>query len=374
MFKRLTLAFLALLLLAACGAQPITADEIVERMEQARDTTRDLHATVAVSFTSPEAEGSMLLEGWFEKTGQTDADGHPIARARATVLEASEAELVGALVVSDGETFWLYSPTDNTAITGSVSEMKQRGPADPAGATQTLQEVLQQGLDAVDLEVLGEELVAGKNTWKVRVSPNPETTQDLQLDSLISAIMWVDTELAVPLKLEVDGADFGSGALEVTSLEMNIDLDDALFSFVPPPGTEIMQAADLAAQLAPRPATLDEARTAVSFPLLTPAFLPEGVALVDVRISATSTVILNYAGAGLTVSLVQSNDRTGDERQPPEGSNVQSVTVRGQPGTLITGGPDQPGSLLRWEENGLRYVVAGTISGEQALQIAENLQ
>jgi outer membrane lipoprotein-sorting protein len=365
---------LSALLLAACGAQPITAEEIVTRMEATRDSTSDLHATVAVNFTTSEESGSMVIEGWFKKTGRTDEEGHPIMAVRGEVLEASEAVLVGSLVVSDGETFWAYNPAEQTAITGTASEMKESAPTEPTGATQTIQEVVQQGLDAVDLEVLGEEQVAGKNTWKVRVTPKAETTAELQLDTLISATMWVDSELAVPLKLDVDGSDLGSGSIEVRSIELNTGLSDELFTFTPPAGTEIVQAADLAKEYGPRPATLDEARSAVSFTLLTPGYLPTDAALVDVRIIGTSTVILNYGGNGQTISLVQSNDQGGDERQPPIGSIVQTVTVRGQQATLITGSADQPGSLLRWQENGVRYTIAGTLSGDEAIAIAEGLQ
>jgi outer membrane lipoprotein-sorting protein len=368
------LMLLGSLVLAACGTQPITAEEIVTRMEATRDSTNDLHATVAITFTTPEESGSMLLEGWLKKTGRTDEEGHPIVAIRGEVREASEAALVGSLVVSDGETFWAYNPTENTAITGTASEMKESAPTEPTGATQTLQEVIQEGLDAVDLEVLGEEQVAGKNTWKVRVTPKAETAQQLQLDSLITATMWVDSELAVPLKLDVDAADFGTGSLEVRAIELNTGLGDELFTFTPPPGTEIVQAADLAKEYAPVPATLEEARSSVSFTLLTPGYLPTGLALVDVRIIGTSTVILNYGGNGQTVSLVQSNAQAGDERQPPAGSSVQTVTVRGQQATLITGSAEEPGSLLRWQENGIRYVIAGTLSGDEAIAIAEGLQ
>ncbi len=376
MSNRLSLVFalIGALLLAACGTQPITADEIITRMEAARDTTQDLHATVAIDFTTPDQSGSMLIEAWLKQTGQVDAEGHPLAAIRAEVREASEAALVGALVVSDGETFWAYSPAEQKAITGTASEMKDRAPSDPVGATQTIQEVLQQGLDAVDLEVLGEEPIAGKNTWKVKVTPKAETTEELQLDSLISATMWVDSALAIPLKLDVDAADFGKGTIEVRSIELNTGLGDEIFSFTPPAGTEIVQAADVIDQIGPRPATIEEARTAVSFNLLSPSSLPAGLALVDLRIIGTSTVVRNYVGGGLTVSLVQSNERSGDERQPPVGSSVQQIVVRGQPATLITGGPDQPGSLLRWVEDGVRYTIAGTLSGEQAIAIAEGLQ
>ncbi len=368
----LTLALIGTLLLAACGQQVPTAEEIVERMETANAAMQDVHAVVAVTFNGPEQSGNLRAEVWMQRTGAVDAAGRPISQLRAEVLEASEADAVGSLIVSDGTTFWLYSPTANTAITGSSDEMKDV-PAAGGMATDMLQDIVQQGLDAFDLEVLGEEQVAGKNTWKVQVTPKPETTAQLRLDSVLQGMLWVDAELALPLKISLDATDFGQGMLEVEQIELNTGLSADLFSFTPPADAEIIQAADLAAQMQPQASTLEEARTSVSFTLREPTYLPAGMALTEVRVMGTSTVILNYAGAGASLSIVQSNEDVGDDREPPAGSNVSEVTVDGVPATLVEGADGQ-GSLLSWEVNGVRYVVAGTLSGAEAIQVAEGLE
>ncbi len=370
----LLLTLISALALAACGASLPTADEIVERMEAAREATTSAHAVVAVDFTAPEGAGRIVVEGWMERIDAADEAGHPAARVRAEVIEASEEELAGTVAVTDGETFWLYSPAENAAITGEAGQMRQAAAATPAGAATMLTDLLAQGLDAVDLEVLGTEQVAGKETWKVRVTPKAETSARLRLDGIIEGTLWVDTELALPLKLALDASDFGSGTVEVQLLETNQPIDPARFSFTPPAGATVVQAEELAARMgAPAAATLDEARSAVSFTLREPGYLPAGMALVEVRVVGTSTVILNYAGEAGSVSVVQSNEDVGRDREPPAGSQEREVSVGGLPATLITGADGQ-GSLLRWEDGGVRYVVAGTISGDEAIQIAEGLQ
>ncbi len=375
--RRYTLLLLTLigaLALAACGATVPTAEEIVERMEAARAATTSAHATVSLDFSSPEQSGRIVVEAWTEKTGATDAAGNPVSRMRAEVREASEGDLAGTVAVSDGTTFWLYSPAENTVITGEAGQMKEAAAATPAGAATMLTDLVSQGLDAVDLEVLGSEQVAGKDTWKVSVTPKAETSAQLQLDSLIEGTMWVDSELALPLKLTLDASDLGSGTVEVQSIETNQPIDPARFSFTPPADAEIVQAAELAAQMqAPTAATLDEARTSVSFTLREPSYVPAGLALVEVRVVGTSTVILNYAGEAGSVSVVQSNEDVGRDREPPAGSQVAEVSVGGLPATLVTGGDGQ-GSLLRWEDAGVRYVVAGTLAGDEALKVAEGLK
>ncbi|MEI7645010.1 MAG: DUF4367 domain-containing protein [Chloroflexales bacterium] len=359
------------LLLGACAAKLPAADEIVAKMEAARASTQDVHATVGIAFTSPDTTGTMVIEGWMQKLPDA-ADGRPQARVRAEVREASQADMVGTLLVSDGAQFWLYNPAKNTVVTGTAAELRQQAPTSPAGATQMLQDVVQKGLDAVDLKVIGEEQVAGKNTWKVTVTPKPETSSKLNLAGMIAGTMWIDEGMALPLKLNVDASDFGSGTVEVRTIELNVGMSADLFSYTPPAGAKIVQAADLAAQMLPKAATLDEARSSVSFTLREPGYLPAGMAMVEVRVVGTDTVILNYNGGGSSMSLVQSNGDVGGDRTPPAGSNTQQVTVRGQPATLITS--EGQGSLLRWEEGGIRTVIAGTLSGNEAVKVAEGLR
>ena len=112
------------LLLAACGTQ-LTAEQIMDRMEQARANLQTAHVVADVAITSPEENGTVQVEGWAEKTEQTDANGQPVSRLRANVLQASEADLVGTQFVSDGSTFWLYNPSKNTVLTGSQSDLKR---------------------------------------------------------------------------------------------------------------------------------------------------------------------------------------------------------------------------------------------------------
>ena len=371
--RLLLIALLGALLLAACGQRLPTAEEIVERMEAARAATNDAHATVALDVTTPDRSGRMVVEAWMQKTGASDAAGKPINRVRMEVREASEADLVGSLMVSDGETFWLYNPAENTVITGAASQMREAAAGAPAGPAPMLQDLVAQGLDAVQLEVLGAETVAGKNTWKVKVTPQAATREQLGLEGLVEGFLWVDEELALPLKATFDAGDFGRGSVEALSLETNTGLSADLFRFTPPPGATVVRAEDLAARTKSSVASLDEARAAVNFALREPGYLPAGMALVEVRLAGPDAVILNYVGAGGSVSVVQGSAAPGSDREPPAGSQTRSVTVRGADGLLITSAAGQ-GSLLRWEEGGLRYVVAGAIGADEALKIAESLR
>jgi outer membrane lipoprotein-sorting protein len=370
----LTLILAGTLVLAACGQEQITAEEIVARMEAARDEMQDVHATVTMSFVTNERNGRLVVETWMKKGESAESDAPHFNKVRALVLEADEPEMVGSEFVSDGETFWLYSPTEQKAITGNASEMKENAPSDPAGMTATLQEMIQEGLDAVDIEVLGEEQIAGQNTWKLKLTPKEDTARELQLADVVEATMWVDEAKALPLKMEVDASDAGQFSIEVNAIETNTGLADDVFSFTPPADVEVVQAEDLIEQMQPQAATLEEARAAVDFEVLAPTTLPGNASLIELRLLGNETVIQNFAGDVVSFSLVQSISDIGDDRLPPLNSTVEEITVRGLPATLITGSGEEQGTLLRWQENGVRIIIAGTLSADEAIAVAESLQ
>ena len=369
----LGLSLLAALLLAACGANELTAEQIVQRMEATRAATNDAHATVALDFTTNQQNGSFVVEGWMKKTSATDEAGQSISKLRAEVKSASQPDMQGAILVSDGDKFWLYSPSKNQVVTGSRADLP-RGIGAGGPTAQVLQDMIQRGMSALNVEVQGEEQVAGVNTWKLKLTPKPDTQQQLQLDAIVQATMWVDEARALPLKLAVDAKDMGKGTITVQSIETNTGLADDLFTFTPPPGATVVNVADMAAQAAPKASTLDEARAKVSFKLLAPSALPRGTALSEVQLVGDKTVIQNYSGGALSFSLVQSAQDVGRDRQPPAGSQVQQLTVRGQAATLITGNGSEQGSLLRWQENGVRIIIAGTLSADDARKVAESLR
>lgn len=360
--------------LAACTERTPTAEELVSRMEAARATTTSVEATVDFNFQSPEGDGAFTVQGWMEQIGTSDAAGHPNVRMRAEVTAASEQKLLGSTMVSDGTTFWLYNPTEHVVVTGELAAMKELAQEQRSSSPPMLNDIVTQGLDAVELTVLGMEQVAGQATWKVEVTPRAETSAKLRLDGLVNATLWIDEALALPLKLEVQASDFGQGSVEVRDLVVNQPIDASRFSFTVPEGATVLQAADLIAQAHEQSAaSLEEARTSVSFDLHEPSYLPRGVSLVEVRVVGTSTVIMNYVGADLSLSIVQSNEAVGNDREPPLGSLSEAVMVHGAEATLITNSQAQ-GSMLRWEADGIRYIIAGPLPASEALLVAEGLR
>jgi outer membrane lipoprotein-sorting protein len=389
MSKRLlaTLMLLMSMVLAACAKEEITAENIVTKMQEAQRNTADMHAVARLDYTSRDESGFITAEYWMRKTGAKDEAGNDIQAVRVKVLESSEADAVGVEAVFNGDSGWLYSPKENTAYVGSKADMEGMKPEESNGgpASQTemlmqLQGFIQQGLDAVNIEIQGEEQVAGSNAYKLKITPKPEAQQQLQLpiELLVDITLWVDSTRWMPVKLIVDAKDMGKVEIAAQTLEVNAGVDAAQFDAAPPAGATIVKIADLVKEhekeAGASATTLDDARAQAGFTLLTAGAANAGAALVDVqmiKLPQSTAVVQSFSGPGVEWSLVQSQ---GDF-DPSKRDNVggTAVDVRGVKGTLIEG-KGNVGTLLTWEENGVSFVVAGNISAEDAQKIAADLK
>lgn len=123
------------------------------------------------------------------------------------------------------------------------------------------------------------------------------------------------------------------------------------------------------ADLSPQSLSLDEAAASTDFVILTPTELPDGATLVDV-LEVQGMVVQRFTlpeGGSFTIAQGTSKESI------PLPADVEPIEVRGVSGILYV---DENGNrvLLTWEESGLVYAVAGDLTLDQALQIAESLQ
>ena len=374
------------MILAACGQDQITAENIVEKMREAQANTNDMHAVVALEFSSREESGSITAEYWTLKEAAANPDEQSQQSLRIEVLEASEAELQGVMAVFNGESGWFYEPQENVAIVGTAEDLKEfeenessSGPTDQMDMLMELQPLIQQGLDAVDIEILGQEEIAGHNAYKLSITPKQETQAELQLpiELLVEITLWVDSERWMPLKLLVDAQDMGSLEITAQELEMNSNLDPALFAIDPPAGATIKTLDEIIAEMpepAEQPATIDEAQAQVDFQLLQAGDETAGAALVDIQtmeMPQGTAVIQSYSGPSVEWSLVQSQGDMMGQREMS--GNSTEVEVRGVTGSIIEGRSDTR-TLLTWQAGDITYVLAGNISSEDALKLANSLK
>jgi hypothetical protein len=175
----------------------------------------------------------------------------------------------------------------------------------------------------------------------------------------------VDKDQWFILKATYEGSTFGQGTMEVQSFELNPGLPDELFAFDIPDGAEVIEAKSQA----PVALTLDEAKAQAGFPLLLPGYVPGGATLIEVYKNG-DTIILRYDhSTDVAFAIAQGPELASP---PPLGAS-QEITVRGQVATAISD-EAEGNAFLYWTEDGITTTIAGHISLEEALKVAESLQ
>ena len=157
------------------------------------------------------------------------------------------------------------------------------------------------------------------------------------------------------------------GEVSITALELEINqaMDEALFSFEIPAGAEIVGFADMK----PESLSLDEAVASADFEVLTPDITLEGATLVDV-LDVKGMIVQQYTlpeGGSFTIAQGQT-----DEGKKPS-TEEQVVNVRGVEGSLFSS-EDGSKVALSWSEGDVSFYIAGSVTVDQALEIAESLK
>jgi len=376
-----------------------SAEDILAQAVETTKTVTNGHAVVAISVDTIEQDGYGMLAVWARHSeGGSGA-------FRIEVLEASEEKARGAVIVSDGETLWAYSPSENKVFMGSAEEAQTmlaesefmpgefgdfhlhedgehkkdhhsdgehedgdhlEGHREHPESTEEAIEMLQ---EYVTIKKSGLETMSGETAQMITMEPIPE-----QMPSEYAAVgglanLWIGRDSNLPLGLAYTGGSLGEFNLTVLELDLNTGLDDTLFTFEIPPDAEVITLADLE----PQSLTLEEAGESAKFELLTPAEIPAGATLVDI-VEVRGALVQRYTlpeGGSFTVAQGMVGENAGDLR--PQSTESQEVDVRGTSGQLFESeAGDQV--LLTWAEGDLFFSVAGNLTVEQALAIAESLQ
>lgn len=329
-------------MLLGCGPEEsITAGEIMGKVRETWEGAVDTHATWELTLDMGVIQDQLVVEVWRKQPG----------KLRVEVLEAASIEFRGMTFVSDGTQAWLYNASRREVTIGEPEAVK----------LPLIQDVIESidGLirtaDAGQVKLLGTEKISAGETYKLEM-PYPDGGQ---------ALVWISKEYWVPLKVEYTSQALGGkGTLIARNLELNTELSDGIFLFQVPADAKVMQTGGAKSQVL----TLDEARAQAEFSLLVPAYLPEGVTLANV-FRLGEAIALYYDGF-LPFTILQS--RSEAIAPVPQTGPAQKITLRGTEATLIAD-EAQGGIFLAWAENGVNVSIAGTISVEEALKVAESL-
>jgi outer membrane lipoprotein-sorting protein len=291
------------------------------------------------------------------------------------VLDTDKAEAVGAVIVSDGETVWAYSPVQAKVYTGTAEEAKavmaekqplyEERDMKEFEHPETTEEAVDKLLEYFQASRTGSEKIADANAYAIELKPIPEQMpgEYTAIGGLIN--VWIDQNRNIPLAAAYTGGSMGEVRVTVLELEINQGVDKSLFTFEIPADAEVVRFADMK----PESLTLDEAAASAEFDFLTPETLPAGATLVDV-LNVDDAIVQRYTltdGGSFSIAQGQTDET------PKPSTEEQAVEVRGEAGSLFVS-EDGGRVLLTWSEGDMFFYVAGDVTADQALAIAESLK
>jgi hypothetical protein len=372
--------------------QPSAADILVQTLETAKTIT-DGHAVVAIDLDMAEKDSNGMIEIWAVRGEKSDDGDHHFGAFRIEVLETSHENAQGAVIVSDGETLWAYSPVENKVFVGTPEdaqammadndfmdgefgdfhegdhldgwEHKDSEHAHP----ESTEEAVAKLLEYFNVSKNGSQVLAGETANQLKMMPIPDQMPEEYIAIGGYLDLWIGQESSLPLSIAYTGGTMGELQATVLEFEVNTGLDESLFTFEIPAGAEVVTLEDLE----PQSLTLDEAGATTEFDFQTPTETPDGATLVDIQ-EVSGAIVQRYTlpeGGSFTVaqSLVNENsDQLGS--RSAEG---QPIEVRGTNGTIRIS-EDGSQVLLTWIEGDLIYLVAGDLTAENAMLVAESLQ
>jgi hypothetical protein len=229
------------------------------------------------------------------------ADGVRIAH----LLDLSEQDLV--VSTSDA---WFWDSSDMSAVHFGVPGMTL-GDAAPVAAAFHDADFLtfaQRALGALapfaDVSVDTTSMVAGRPAYGVVLTPTSRLTLIGRID------VAIDAETRLPLRFQVFPRGNDAAAIEAGFTSVSFEpIDPSMFSFTPPPGTTVRQAADVIAHL--RASAGNDGAPPVSDPHVFGRGFDLRVAVrLDAAFPAGADQLLPYAGPLLSAITVERGGQT----------------------------------------------------------------
>jgi outer membrane lipoprotein carrier protein len=196
-------------------AEPDVRD-LLARAEATYDGLRSLRArfdqTIEITLLGRERSGS---GDWYQK-----------GRGRFK-MDFSDPE--GDLIVADGSTLWLYYPSTHP---GQVIRSTIEANATGAGMVDLQGRIFEEASEAYEAVLDGRVEVEGHPTWLVSMTPRDESPYR-------RVRVWIDVDSLLVRRFEITEENETLRTVVLRDLQPNAPIPDEVFSFTPPPGTDV---------------------------------------------------------------------------------------------------------------------------------------
>ncbi len=191
-------------------------DEAAARLQELQTVKGRLHLG--------KDEQALEYELWVQRPRHLRAE---------TELKGLDRKAVFILMFNDEEA-WTYDPLLNIA---TVTDRSKGPPAKGArfgtSLLETLPDDVLAALRAADIQIIGEEEVAGRNALRVQLLLPP--TQNPLAEVGEEVTVWLDRSVYYPLAIEGDSGF----RLRFEFIRFNEAIDPVTFVFFPPPGATV---------------------------------------------------------------------------------------------------------------------------------------
>jgi hypothetical protein len=326
-----------------CLGYRLTAAQVVLSTRGAALAADACHFVLDIQMQTDLLNDSMLLEVWERAPGQR----------RVQVLAANNPQLDGIAFATDGDQSTFYSPHAQQVLMGPTEIVQM------PSVIERLIDVWREWIERVEPEearLVSREREEGLVVYRVEI---PLAQRGHALYSIDARQWWVRDVLYQDDYL-------GSGHIRVRQTDCwssaKTDLPDWRFTLDLPDAVPVVEVAGEDN----RPLTLEEAQLAVSFPLRTPTYVPRGTDF-SAAYQLDKNMALVYLGER-PFTLVQGPfiGVIPEDRATP-------IVLRGRPAAIIQE-EGQEDLVLVWQESDLKFSIAGSLSREEALRIAESLR
>lgn len=323
----------------------------------------------------------------------TGASGRLWISADGRVRVELQSEQGDTEIFYDGHTVSLYDGSSNTLYryTPQESDEGASGGNAPSGSESgdgthsiptvaEIQEAIEKLMRHASLSGAIPTDVAGQAAYAVRISPSRE-------GGLVGGaeLAW-DAVHGVPLKLALYSTQSPSPVLALTATEISYEaIPDSVFAFTPPPGakfTEVQPGArDAGSKGSTKPQVTHEqglaaVQAAVPFTVDAPATLA-GMARDEVegaQVNGHAAALIVY-GKGLGgIAVLESAAKSGagseEEALPSSLGELPKVAL---PGASATELPTPLGTLMRFQRDGVAYLLAGSVTPATMQEAAKGL-
>ncbi len=374
----LPFTFLLMLLLAACGSSsatqtpvqstptpaPAQGQELLTKAGQNLRTAKTLHAIFDITIVGTAVNGTVSTEVW-----NVSPD-----KSRTVVLQSTIKQFsTGSITVSNGKQVWQYDHAKKVVYTGQVSN-NTGTPTAGTGRDQTqfIMNIVQSVFTHSNATLVSSSAsINGHDAYDIQVT-SPASAQSSSTGSgsgnfNYNGDVYIDKASMLPLQVKLTIQGFGQVTLGLPTLVLNQPVDNSLFTFVPPIGVQILPfpkttTSDTGA------ITLEQAQQQAGYHLLSipsshTEYQLQGVDALGAPGNQIFT--LNFAKGNTTFAISEGKSLAN---LPVSG---QQVSVRGTTATLSSSGNT---ITLTWTEKGVGMQIAGNVSKDELLTIANLLK